>query len=299
MIAGVQQFLEIQYSNMGKRLMKHLPSCWVKFTENFCVHESTPEGFALCLLFQTFHIKANPILVSVTAGFNPLCALCRPLQVMSSRFLPYETIVTDAVLSLDEDTVLSTTEVCSKILSCCISPHFQLLPVCPLCFQVGTPKFVACFFNLLIFIPEALVFPSNVPFSLFSFLLLFFPSPTSCFWLYLSNPPFDSSTVTGFCCTCWRSSSCFFPLSWGYVLAQHHGKPDAALNIAELNQFMWQIKMARQKGKSIPRQLNRPVLLPGRRLDHESKEFPKFLSPGNVDARKLEGKIIILWVKKR
>ena len=33
------------------------------------------------------------------------------MQVMSSRFLPYETIVTDAVLSLDEDTVLSTTEV--------------------------------------------------------------------------------------------------------------------------------------------------------------------------------------------
>ncbi|XP_072304281.1 LOW QUALITY PROTEIN: exostosin-1b [Eucyclogobius newberryi] len=32
-------------------------------------------------------------------------------KVMSSRFLPYETIVTDAILSLDEDTVLSTTEV--------------------------------------------------------------------------------------------------------------------------------------------------------------------------------------------
>lgn len=32
-------------------------------------------------------------------------------QVMSSRFLPYDNIVTDAVLSLDEDTVLSTTEV--------------------------------------------------------------------------------------------------------------------------------------------------------------------------------------------
>lgn len=30
---------------------------------------------------------------------------------MSSRFLPYDNIVTDAVLSLDEDTVLSTTEV--------------------------------------------------------------------------------------------------------------------------------------------------------------------------------------------
>ncbi|XP_048849589.1 exostosin-1b [Brienomyrus brachyistius] len=32
-------------------------------------------------------------------------------KAMSSRFQPYETIVTDAVLSLDEDTVLSTTEV--------------------------------------------------------------------------------------------------------------------------------------------------------------------------------------------
>lgn len=41
----------------------------------------------------------------------PFASLCRPLQVMSSRFLPYETIVTEAVLSLDEDTVLSTTEV--------------------------------------------------------------------------------------------------------------------------------------------------------------------------------------------
>ena len=30
---------------------------------------------------------------------------------MSSRFLPYDNIITDAVLSLDEDTVLSTTEV--------------------------------------------------------------------------------------------------------------------------------------------------------------------------------------------
>ncbi|XP_016089811.1 exostosin-1a-like [Sinocyclocheilus grahami] len=32
-------------------------------------------------------------------------------KVMSSRFLPYDNIRTDAVLSLDEDTVLSTTEV--------------------------------------------------------------------------------------------------------------------------------------------------------------------------------------------
>lgn len=33
------------------------------------------------------------------------------VQVMSSRFLPYDAIHTHAVLSLDEDTVLSTTEV--------------------------------------------------------------------------------------------------------------------------------------------------------------------------------------------
>lgn len=40
---------------------------------------------------------------------------------MSSRFLPYDNIVTDAVLSLDEDTVLSTTEVrVSVILSVCL-----------------------------------------------------------------------------------------------------------------------------------------------------------------------------------
>nr|XP_014343012.1 PREDICTED: exostosin-1 [Latimeria chalumnae] len=32
-------------------------------------------------------------------------------KVMSSRFLPYDNIATDAILSLDEDTVLSTTEV--------------------------------------------------------------------------------------------------------------------------------------------------------------------------------------------
>ncbi len=34
---------------------------------------------------------------------------------MSSRFLPYDNIKTDAVLSLDEDTVLSTTEVSQQI----------------------------------------------------------------------------------------------------------------------------------------------------------------------------------------
>lgn len=33
------------------------------------------------------------------------------LQTMSSRFFPYDIITTDAVLSLDEDSVLSTNEV--------------------------------------------------------------------------------------------------------------------------------------------------------------------------------------------
>ncbi|XP_050796825.1 exostosin-1 [Gopherus flavomarginatus] len=45
---------------------------------------------------------ATPVPVIVIEGES---------KVMSSRFLPYDNIVTDAVLSLDEDTVLSTTEV--------------------------------------------------------------------------------------------------------------------------------------------------------------------------------------------
>lgn len=48
-----------------------------------------------------------------------------PVQVMSSRFLPYETIVTDSVLSLDEDTVLSTTEVCDIDTHSFISDDFS------------------------------------------------------------------------------------------------------------------------------------------------------------------------------
>lgn len=48
-------------------------------------------------------------------------------QVMSSRFLPYDNIVTDAVLSLDEDTVLSTTEVrVSVALGACGAPELSL-----------------------------------------------------------------------------------------------------------------------------------------------------------------------------
>lgn len=46
---------------------------------------------------------------------------------MSSRFLPYDNIVTDAVLSLDEDTVLSTTEVrVSVIWGGCLAPRLSL-----------------------------------------------------------------------------------------------------------------------------------------------------------------------------
>ncbi|XP_055766577.1 exostosin-1a-like [Salvelinus fontinalis] len=41
----------------------------------------------------------------------PVLVIDGESKVMSSRFLPYDTIPTDAVLSLDEDTVLSTTEV--------------------------------------------------------------------------------------------------------------------------------------------------------------------------------------------
>ncbi|XP_077577753.1 exostosin-1a-like [Stigmatopora nigra] len=41
----------------------------------------------------------------------PVIVIEKESKVISSRFLPYDTIPTDAVLSLDEDTVLSTTEV--------------------------------------------------------------------------------------------------------------------------------------------------------------------------------------------
>ncbi|XP_028837204.1 exostosin-1a-like [Denticeps clupeoides] len=41
----------------------------------------------------------------------PILVIDGESKVMSSRFLPYEAIVTDAVLSLDEDTMLSTPEV--------------------------------------------------------------------------------------------------------------------------------------------------------------------------------------------
>lgn len=62
----------------------------------------------------------------------------------------------------------------------------------------------------------------------FSFPLLFFLSPTSCFWLYLSYPLFDGSTVMGiFVPHAGGAVPVFlFFFSWGYVLARHHGKPE-------------------------------------------------------------------------
>lgn len=50
---------------------------------------------------------------------------------MSSRFLPYSTIVTDAVLSLDEDTVLSTTEVGGAMSQLFITPEIQFISESP------------------------------------------------------------------------------------------------------------------------------------------------------------------------
>ncbi|XP_054873756.1 exostosin-1b [Amphiprion ocellaris] len=55
--------------------------------------------------------KALPAKHRWPATSVPVIVIEGENKVMSSRFLPYETIVTDAVLSLDEDTVLSTTEV--------------------------------------------------------------------------------------------------------------------------------------------------------------------------------------------
>lgn len=71
---------------------------------------------------------------------------------MSSRFLPYDNIVTDAVLSLDEDTVLSTTEVrglchCGSLLGSWAQPEhsrYALLLALPVskCYKIScyTPQ---------------------------------------------------------------------------------------------------------------------------------------------------------------
>ncbi|XP_066500894.1 exostosin-1a [Hoplias malabaricus] len=55
--------------------------------------------------------KPLPVKHRWPATSQPVVVIEGESKVMSSRFLPYRTIVTDAVLSLDEDTVLSTTEV--------------------------------------------------------------------------------------------------------------------------------------------------------------------------------------------
>ncbi|XP_062841331.1 exostosin-1a isoform X2 [Trichomycterus rosablanca] len=55
--------------------------------------------------------KPLPAIHHWPATSQPVIVIEGESKVMSSRFLPYSSIVTDAVLSLDEDTVLSTTEV--------------------------------------------------------------------------------------------------------------------------------------------------------------------------------------------
>lgn len=65
--------------------------------------------------------------LSISLVFFPSPPCLGYPQVMSSRFLPYDNIVTDAVLSLDEDTVLSTTEVRVPVtLGACRAPWLSL-----------------------------------------------------------------------------------------------------------------------------------------------------------------------------
>lgn len=47
-------------------------------------------------------------------GFLNVSLPFSSVQTMSRRFFPHEVILTDAVLSLDEDSVLSTNEVSSR-----------------------------------------------------------------------------------------------------------------------------------------------------------------------------------------
>jgi len=53
---------------------------------------------------------------------------------MSSRFQPYESIISDAVFSLDEDTVLSTTEVHTPLSLLSISADGKFHVECRLSF---------------------------------------------------------------------------------------------------------------------------------------------------------------------
>lgn len=168
---------------------------------------------------------------------------------------------------------------------------FSFFLFVPAAFRLAPPKFVAWFFNLL---------KSNFHsrglacFSLFScaFLPLF---PSLSFSSYRPPPVFGSTSPIPYSTAALLWAFLFhmlaglflfffFFFSWGYVLARHHGKP-------EHSRKKW-VYVADQDGKTEgkihPRQLNQPALLPGRRLDHESKHFSKFLSSGNVDARKLE-----------
>lgn len=155
-------------------------------------------------MFYCFHhIITNEC--RLKRGFQPWFLFF--LQVMSSRFLPYETIVTDAVLSLDEDTVLSTTEV-----SCNMSTSSRIPSSSCIYFHLVS-AFVSVFPFFCLHLP-----PHVSPHS---------PSP---------NPHFYSGDVTSiFNSTC--CPDCFFsPLSSrGHILAQHHGKPDAALNSVDLD----------------------------------------------------------------
>ncbi|KAI4817605.1 hypothetical protein KUCAC02_010989, partial [Chaenocephalus aceratus] len=77
-----------------------------------CIHNaiiSTLRGALIIVLWNCD--KPLPAKHRWPATSVPVIVIEGENKVMSSRFLPYETIVTDAVLSLDEDTVLSTTEV--------------------------------------------------------------------------------------------------------------------------------------------------------------------------------------------
>jgi len=98
---------------------------------------------------------------------------------MSSRFLPYDNIVTDAVLSLDEDTVLSTTEVrVSVVWGVCLAPQL-VLSTTDILFSwlhqranVRFPAMLLRFNALHLFQQPCLCLPSEELFALVNWLII-------------------------------------------------------------------------------------------------------------------------------
>lgn len=110
--------------------------------------------------------------------------------------------------------------------------------------QLSDSIFSQFYIPLFLFVPS--VFKLSVCTLVLKSLFIYFSAPiafslsfSSTSWFGAYNhivppkfPIWEQHRYGHFCSTCCRDCSCF---SWGHVLAQHHGKPDASLNSVELD----------------------------------------------------------------